>query len=65
VTSVTFDAYAQPDFDVLMKSWLPLTFAVNSLNRSVGQPDLYPFVLTPVVLDKLRFVHDLIWSVQG
>lgn len=48
-----------------MKSWLPLTFAVNSLNRSVGQPDLSPLVLTPFVLDKLRFVHDLIWSVRG
>lgn len=65
VASVTFDPYTQPDFDVLVQNWLPLEFAVNSLNRSVGQPDLYPFVLTPVVLDKLRFVHDLIWSVRG
>ena len=28
------------------QAWLPLTVAVNSLNRSMGQPDLYPFALT-------------------
>jgi len=26
----------------------------------MGQPDLYPFVLPPDVIEKLRFVHDLI-----
>ena len=29
----------------LVESWIALTFAVNSLNRSMGLPDLYPFVL--------------------
>ena len=42
------------------KAWLPLTIAVNSLNRSMGQPDLYPFALTPVTIEKLRFIHDLV-----
>ena len=27
----------------LVEAWLPLTFAVNSLNRSMGQTDFYPF----------------------
>lgn len=58
--SALFDPYARPEFDRLMEAWLPLTFAVNSLNRSIGQPDFYPFVLSPPALDKLRFVHDLI-----
>ncbi|HSK40759.1 MAG TPA: putative zinc-binding metallopeptidase, partial [Arenibaculum sp.] len=40
--------------------WLPLAFAVNSLNRSMGQPDLYPFVLSPAAVDKLAFVHGLV-----
>ena len=40
--------------------WLPLTYAVNSLNRSMGQPDLYPFVLAPPVLSKLEFVHKMV-----
>ncbi|WP_188577474.1 putative zinc-binding peptidase [Tistrella bauzanensis] len=58
--AIDFDAYRQRDFDSLIDAWLPLTYAVNSLNRSMGQPDLYPFVLAPRVIDKLRFVHDLI-----
>ena len=28
---------------------LAATYAVNSLNQSMGQPDLYPLVLTPVI----------------
>ena len=54
------DPYREADFDCLIEAWLPLTFAVNSLNRSMGQPDLYPFVLSPCALEKLRFVHDSI-----
>ncbi len=52
-----FDSYTEADFDVLVRAWLPLTYAVNSLNRSMGQPDLYPFVLSAAVIEKLRFVH--------
>lgn len=58
--TIDFDPYCQNDFDVLVRAWLPLTYAVNSLNHSVGQPDLYPFVLTPMVMGKLRFVHGLV-----
>jgi hypothetical protein len=25
----------------------------------MGQPDLYPFVIAPAVVAKLRFIHDL------
>ena len=55
-----FDPYDGRPFDDLIAGWLPLTYAVNSLNRSMGQPDLYPFVLPPDVIEKLRFVHNLI-----
>ena len=48
------------DFDRLIEAWLPLTIAVNSLNRSMGQPDLYPFVLSPLTMEKLRFIHKLV-----
>jgi len=48
------------DFDSLIKSWLPLTLAMNSLDRSLGHPDSYPFVLTDPPLRKLRFVHELV-----
>jgi hypothetical protein len=57
---IEFDPYRHGDFDALLQAWLPLTYAVNSLNHSMGQPDLYPFVLAPAVIGKLRFVHGLI-----
>jgi hypothetical protein len=47
-------------FDDLVSAWVPLTVALNSLNRSMGLPDLYPFVLAEGVLSKLRFVHQVI-----
>ncbi|WP_119166182.1 zinc-binding metallopeptidase family protein [Algihabitans albus] len=56
---IGFDPYRQEDFDRLTTAWLPLTAAVNSLNQSMGQPELYPFVLGPTAMGKLRFVHGL------
>jgi len=58
--SVDFDPYRTQPFDRLIESWMPLTIALNSLNRSMGQPDLYPFVLSTSALEKLAFVHDLV-----
>ncbi len=49
-----------PSVEAVVASWLPLTYALNSLNRSMGQPDLYPFVLSPVAIQKLGFVHEVI-----
>lgn len=60
VLSIGFEPCRQRDFDALVGAWLPLTYAVNSLNHSMGQPDLYPFVLAPTVQGKLRFVHGLV-----
>ncbi|MFP3975309.1 MAG: zinc-binding metallopeptidase family protein [Chloroflexota bacterium] len=58
--NINFDPYHHDNFEILVEAWLPLTYAVNSLNRSMGQPDLYPFVLAPAVLNKLRFIHKII-----
>lgn len=49
-----------PEFDVLVEQWVPLTLLVNSLNRSLGQEDAYPFALSVQALEKLRYVHDVI-----
>jgi hypothetical protein len=57
---VDFDPHAAVSFDQLVNRWLPIAGAVNSINRCMGQPDLYPFVLTPAVIRKLSFVHDLV-----
>jgi hypothetical protein len=47
-------------FDSIIEMWLPLSFALNMVNRSMGREDLYPFVLPPAVLEKMRFVHSVI-----
>ena len=59
---ISTDSLAFRDFDALTSSWNAVTLALNSLNRSMGLKDAYPFVLSPKVLEKLRFVHVLIQS---
>ncbi|WP_272476357.1 zinc-binding metallopeptidase family protein [Baekduia alba] len=43
-----------------LSDWLGLTYALNAINRSLGFDDLYPFVLTGPVVDKLAFVDGVI-----
>jgi hypothetical protein len=43
-----------------LDQWFALTYVLNNLNRSLGLPDAYPFLLSTPVIDKLRFVHDTI-----
>jgi hypothetical protein len=61
---IDFDPHVA-EMDRIIDAWLPLTFAVNSINRSMGQPDLYPFVLAPPVIWKLTFVHNRIHAVSS
>jgi hypothetical protein len=57
---IDFNPYAAPSAERLVDAWTPLTVALNSVNRSMGQHDLYPFVLNLDVMQKLEFVHELI-----
>lgn len=45
--------------------WIPLSIALNQINRSMGRDDLYPFVIPPVVLGKLDFVAQLLREAAG
>jgi hypothetical protein len=45
--------------DVVSGIWVPLSIALNMINRSMGKDDLYPFVIPGPVLDKLDFVAAL------
>ena len=56
--SIHTDPYTLENFDDIFPLWLPLSFAVNSLNRSMGHPDFYPFVIAPPVITKLKFIHE-------
>ncbi len=49
-------------FQVVIDRWIPLATALNAVNRSMGKDPLYPFVLTPAVIDKLSFVDRLVRS---
>lgn len=48
------------DFASTVTTWLPLSFALNALNQSMGHHDLYPYLLPPPVLEKLNYVHDVV-----
>jgi hypothetical protein len=44
----------------MVESWFSLTYILNNLNRGLGFPDGYPFILSDAVVKKLRFVHEII-----
>jgi len=51
------------EFRLLVARWVPLTLLVNSLNRSLGQADAYPFALSRGALDKLQYIHEIVSQV--
>jgi hypothetical protein len=63
-TRIDFDPHAT-EMDRLIAAWIPVTFAANSINRSMGLPDLYPFVLSPPVIGKLTFIQACIHAQSG
>jgi hypothetical protein len=62
---IATDRLAFFDFEALTSGWNAVTLAMNSLNRSMGMKDAYPFVLTAPVIEKLRFVHELVQRKNG
>jgi hypothetical protein len=60
--TIKTNPYEQQNFEVLVDMWLPLTFAMNSMNRSMGNHDLYPFVIQPKVIQKLSFIHKVCFA---
>lgn len=47
-------------FNRTLERWVVLSNASNSINRCMGLPDLYPFVISPKVAAKLAFVDELL-----
>ena len=48
------------DMNVRIAHWTQLALHINLLNRSLDQPDPYPFVLTPDIVNKLKLVNEVI-----
>jgi hypothetical protein len=57
---VDFDPFLVREPQALIDTWIPLSNALNSLNRTMGLQDIYPFILSPPVVDKLSAMHNLI-----
>lgn len=51
-------------FEEVVTHWLELSYVLNEISRSMGQPALYPFVLAPAVVGKLSFVDRLVRRTQ-
>jgi len=48
------------DMDKRIGHWVDLALKINLINRSLDQPDPYPFVLSPPVVDKLKLIDEII-----
>ncbi len=57
------DPFLTRSADELVRLWIPVTIMINSMNRSMGQPDVYPFVLSDQIAEKFSFIHRLCWSI--
>ncbi len=51
--------YHSDSFAKIFRWSVALTAAGNSLNRSMGLPDIYPFVIPLTVVKKLEFIHSI------
>jgi hypothetical protein len=63
--SVARETYAPDDGVVIgptVQAWLGLTLGLNAMSRSIGDGDMYPFVLSNDVIAKLDFVHRCVIS---
>jgi len=65
MTAEPMRAASSAEFGALVETWIPLTYALNSLNRGMGLSDLYPFVLPQRAIEKLRWVHEVIAGSGG
>jgi hypothetical protein len=65
--SATFDrpALGPSAFQTIIDMWLPLSWSLNMVNRSMGHDDLYPFVLPTAVLKKMKFIYTVVDEVSA
>lgn len=71
ITPFTLDALYDPDapsapaFLGWINTWVVLTTVLNETARSMGQPDVYPFVMNRATVAKLQFVQCVIEAQGG
>lgn len=57
--------YDDPDPDHLLSIAADVAIAINDINRALDNSDLYPFVLTPAIRQKMTFAHGWISNHAG
>jgi len=63
---VGFGTRAQErDMERILTRWVQVSLMLNGLNRSMGLPDPYPFVIQQAVRDKLAFIHAELLGLDG
>jgi len=62
VTARPLEARAGSFASALVERWLPISQFVNSMSRSLGLVDGYPFVIPAPVVEKLDLVHQVVVS---
>jgi hypothetical protein len=62
---VGFDPYRAKSAHQLVDAWVPISLALNTLQRSMGSRDIYPFVMPPPVVEKLDFINRLITGARA
>ncbi len=55
-------AASPTDVRTMLQAWIPLTYALNAISRSMGALDIYPFILSPAIEAKLAFIDTLVRS---
>ncbi|WP_205502241.1 zinc-binding metallopeptidase family protein [Rufibacter psychrotolerans] len=54
------DDLVDNQFDTMLLRYADLSLKVNEVNRSLGLPDLLPETFSPPVVEKLRYIHNLV-----
>jgi hypothetical protein len=57
---IPHEAQLTDEFAMMIDEWVPLTLLANSLSRSLGHEDVYPFALSYEALRKMQFVHQVV-----
>ncbi|MFD2815137.1 putative zinc-binding metallopeptidase [Paracoccus aerius] len=52
-----YQPYAETDADHLLTIAAEVAIAINDINRALDNSDLYPFILTPKIREKIKFAH--------
>ena len=62
---IAAQAQLSEEFRDMVREWVPLTLLANSLSRSLGHADVYPFALSYRALQKMQFIHEVVGAAGG